>query len=78
MIRRLADPFLVYQLDATAYPGNSGGPLFDVRTGAVVGMMNSTFVQSTKEAALSRPSGISFAIPSHLILKALDNGRATE
>ncbi|WP_323001030.1 trypsin-like peptidase domain-containing protein [Denitromonas sp.] len=58
-----SDPFSVYQLDATAYPGNSGSPLFDPDSGAVIGVLNMVFVKDTKENVLSKPSGISYAIP---------------
>ena len=63
VLARLQDPFEVFQLDATAYPGNSGSPLYDLKTGAVVGIINKVFVQETKENLLSKPSGISYAIP---------------
>ena len=64
LIRRLAgEPFRIYQLDATAYPGNSGSPLFDPDTGQVLGVVNMVFVKSTKENVLSDPSGIAYAIP---------------
>lgn len=64
LIRRLGtDPFRVYQLDATAYPGNSGSPVFDPDTGRVLGVINMVFVKSTKENVLSDPSGISYAVP---------------
>lgn len=64
LIRRLAsDPFRIYQLDATAYPGNSGSPVYDTVTGEIVGIINMVFVKSTKERILSDPSGISYAIP---------------
>ncbi len=68
LVRRLAgDVFRVYQLDATAYPGNSGSPLFDPDSGEVLGVINMVFVKSTKESVLSDPSGISYAIPvAHL------------
>jgi len=68
MIRQLKNGvFNVYQLDGTAYPGNSGGPLLDSESGEVIGIINMVFVKGSKEAALSHPSGISFAIPiSHL------------
>lgn len=56
-------PFTVFQLDATAYPGNSGSPLFDARTGAVVAIINKVFVKGSKEAAITHPSGITYAIP---------------
>lgn len=64
VINRLkSGSFEVYQLDGTAYPGNSGGPLFSMEQGEVIGIINMVFVKSTKEATLSQPSGISFAIP---------------
>jgi len=53
----------VYQLDMTAFPGNSGSPLYNVETGKVEGILNSVTVKGTKENALTHPSGISFAIP---------------
>lgn len=63
-IRRLRrGPFPIFQLDGTAYPGNSGGPLFDPDNGDVLGVLNMVFVKSTKEAVLEKPSGISYAIP---------------
>jgi S1-C subfamily serine protease len=63
-IRRLRrGPFPIFQLDGTAYPGNSGGPLFDPDSGEVLGILNMVFVKTTKEAVLEKPSGISYAIP---------------
>jgi len=64
MIRRLREPYEVFQLDATAYPGNSGSPLWHPETGEVVGVVNRVFVKETKEKVLSDPSGISYAIPA--------------
>ena len=64
VIKRLkSGTFDIYQLDATAYPGNSGGPLFEMEKGEVIGIINMVFVKSTKESVLSQPSGISFAVP---------------
>lgn len=63
MLKRLRDPYLVYQLDATAYPGNSGSALYNVDNGEVIGVINKVFVQKTKEAVISNPSGITYAIP---------------
>ncbi len=62
-IKRLTKPFQVFQLDATAYPGNSGSPLYDPGDGRVVGIVNMVFVKESKEAILERPSGITYAIP---------------
>lgn len=53
----------VLQLDATAYPGNSGGPLFDVETGRVIGVINMVLVKAGRESALSNPTGITYAVP---------------
>jgi len=63
-VKRLRDgSFNILQLDATAYPGNSGGPVFSADTGDVVGVINMVLVKGSKETALSHPSGISYAIP---------------
>jgi S1-C subfamily serine protease len=68
-IRQLrSGPLTVYQLDATAYPGNSGSALLDAESGEVLGVINMVYVKGSKESALSQPTGISFAIPvRHLI-----------
>ena len=67
LIKRAANPFLMFQLDATAYPGNSGSPLYDGDSGAVIGVINSVFVKGAKENALTDPSGITYAIPAKYI-----------
>jgi len=63
IVTRLNAPYNVFQLDATAYPGNSGSPLYSPDTGHVVGIINKVFVQETKETVIQKPSGISYAIP---------------
>jgi S1-C subfamily serine protease len=76
LVRRLREtPFPIFQLDATAYPGNSGSPLYDPGTGEVVGILNMVFVKGTKEAALAQPSGISYAIPSRYLIDLLARTR---
>jgi S1-C subfamily serine protease len=62
-ISALREPYDVIQLDATAYPGNSGSPLYRRRDGAVVGIINQVLVKSTKEDILRNPSAITYAIP---------------
>jgi S1-C subfamily serine protease len=59
--------YAVFQLDGTAYPGSSGSPLYDPETGLVYGVINMVFVKGKKEAALSNPSGITYAIPGNYI-----------
>lgn len=68
---RAGSSFNIFQLDGTAYPGNSGGPLFDPDTGEVLGVVNMVFIKGTRESALTNPSGISYAIPSRHILELL-------
>ena len=63
MVKLLRDPYDVFQLDATAYPGNSGSPLYSPETGEVIGVINKVFVKESKEAVLEKPSGITYAIP---------------
>jgi S1-C subfamily serine protease len=72
VIRRLRDNvFPVFQLDATAYPGHSGSPLYDPQSGEVVAVLNMVLVKGTRESALSQPTGISYAIPSRLLAALL-------
>jgi len=63
LMKRLQDPYDVYQLDATAYPGNSGSPVYEKETGKVIGIVNKVFIKESKETVLSKPSGITYAIP---------------
>ena len=73
LIRRLrADRFNIFQLDATAYPGNSGSPMFSIETGEVIAIINMVFVKGGKETALTAPSGISYAIPALHLVRLLD------
>lgn len=72
MLKRMRNPYLVYQLDATAYPGNSGSALYEVKSGHVIGIINKVFVQQSKEAVISNPSGITYAIPVKHLRDLLD------
>jgi S1-C subfamily serine protease len=60
-------PFNIFQLDGTAYPGNSGSPVYDPATGKVVGVINAVFVKGLKETAITAPSGITYAIPANYV-----------
>ncbi|PHV07323.1 serine protease [Janthinobacterium sp. BJB412] len=64
-------PYAVFQLDGTAYPGNSGSPLYDPDSGQVYGVINMVYVKGLKEAAIATPSGITYAIPSNFIRELL-------
>jgi serine protease Do len=76
VIRRLTSgAFSVFQLDATAYPGNSGSPIYDPDSGDVLGIVNMVFVKGTKEAALTQPSGIAYAVPSKHLKRLLEKTR---
>ncbi len=71
MIKRLKHPYFIYQLDATAYPGNSGSPLFRANDSRVIGIINKVFIKESKESVLQKPSGITYAIPGQYITQLL-------
>ena len=75
LARLRAGNFEVLQLDATAYPGNSGGPVLDADTGEVIGVVNMVLVRGSRETALSAPTGISYAIPVRHVRALLDEAR---
>ena len=70
-MKRLRNLFDAFQLDATAYPGNSGSPVYEQDTGRVVGVINSVVVKESKESVLQKPSGISYAIPAKYVHKLI-------
>lgn len=76
-VRRLRDGnnLEVLQLDATAYPGNSGGPVFDAETGRVLGIVNQVLVRGSRETALTNPTGITYAIPVRYLVELLKDVR---
>lgn len=71
-LKQAKEPFEVFELDAIAYPGNSGSPVWHPDTGEVLGVVNSVYVKGAKEAALSAPSGISYAIPVKYVHQLLE------
>ncbi len=76
VIRQLkAGAFEVFQLDAMAYPGSSGSPLYDPQSGEVVGIVNMTIARSTKESTLPQPTGIAYAIPARHLRELLASVR---
>jgi len=66
-------PFRIFQLDGTAYPGNSGSPVYDPDTGLVLGVINMVFVKGLKESAITSPSGITYAVPAIYVQELLRN-----
>jgi len=63
MLRSMRASSMTLQLDATAYPGNSGSAVYLRSSGKVVGVLNSVWVKENKESVMQKPSGISYAIP---------------
>lgn len=72
-LKLLSQPYYTYQLDATAYPGNSGSPVYLQHSGEVIAIVNKVFVKKTKESVLSDPSNITYAIPVKYLNKLLDS-----
>jgi S1-C subfamily serine protease len=67
-LARLMAPYDIFQLDATAYPGNSGSPLYHPANAQVIGILNKAYVQQNKESGVQGASGISYAVPiKHLL-----------
>ncbi len=72
-LKALKNSYDIYQLDATAYPGNSGSPVYDPNTGEVVAVINKVLVKSTKEHMLSDPSAITYSIPVRYLNRIINN-----
>ena len=68
-------PFQILQLDATAYPGNSGSPLVDAETGELIGVINMVLIKGTRETAISTPTGITYAVPAHYVKELMQPGK---
>ncbi len=64
-------PIQLLQLDATSFPGNSGGPLMDAATGRVLGIVSLGLAKGTRESAIQHPTGISYAVPVRYVAAAL-------
>lgn len=71
-LKQARDAYEIFELDAIAYPGNSGSPVWHPDTGEVLGVVNSVFVKGAKETALTAPSGITYAIPARYVREMLD------
>ncbi|MCF6249606.1 MAG: serine protease, partial [Desulfobacula sp.] len=67
IIRHLNEPYDVFQIDGTAFPGNSGSPVCLMSTGEVIGVINQVFVKGKKEHAFTSPSGINYTLPARCI-----------
>ncbi|OQY53000.1 MAG: serine protease [Desulfobacteraceae bacterium 4572_89] len=67
LIKHLKKPFDIFQIDAAAYPGNSGSPVYWIATGEVVGVINMVFIKGKKEHVLKEPTGITYAIPIQFV-----------
>ncbi|WP_324779929.1 S1 family peptidase [Thiobacillus sedimenti] len=71
-IKQAGVAYEVFELDAVAYPGNSGSPVWHPDTGEVLGVVNSVYVKGTRDAALSAPSGLTYAIPVKYVHRLLE------
>jgi S1-C subfamily serine protease len=75
IVRLREGNYELLQLDATAYPGNSGGPVVDEGTGRVIGIVNMVLVKAGRESALSNPTGISYAVPVRHLHELMKSAR---
>lgn len=75
LLRRRTSAYPIFQLDATAYPGNSGSPMYDVQSGHVIAVINKVLLKDGDVAsAMVRPSGITYAIPVTYVEALLGDG----
>lgn len=63
--------FAAFQLDATAFPGNSGSPLYNPVDHKVYGIVSMVFRGHAGANPAERPSGITFAVPARHIVELL-------
>lgn len=76
VVRQLqAGSFDIFQLDAMAYPGSSGSPLYEPGSGDVIGVVNMTLARTTKEATLPQPTGIAYAVPVRYLRQLLTEAK---
>lgn len=52
-------------------PRQQRGPLIEAESGRVIGVINMVLVRSTRESALTNPTGITYAIPVRRVLDLL-------
>jgi S1-C subfamily serine protease len=71
-LHKIMRPFRAFWLDATAYPGNSGSPVYDAESGQVVGVINSVRRGPENASPIASPSGISFAVPVRFVRNLLE------
>jgi hypothetical protein len=66
-----------YQLDVFTNHGNSGGPVFRLSDGKVIGMLNAGLATNLEVEAKKYeiPTGISFAVPSWKILADIEENK---
>ncbi len=68
-VKLLRKPYNILQIDAVAFPGNSGSPVYRIATGEVVGVINKVFIKGKKEYALKDPTELTYAIPVEYVHK---------
>lgn len=78
IVEFLRQPYNIFQIDATAYPGNSGSAVFRISNGEVIGIINMVFVKAKKEHLLKEPSGLTYAIPANFARFLIEGCRQTD
>lgn len=68
-------PFVVFQLDTSAYPGHSGSPLYDAESGEVLGIVNMAIMKGRRDLPAAQATGMSIAVPSRYLLELLRSAR---
>jgi S1-C subfamily serine protease len=75
-LRRLSTAsYTVFQLDATAYPGGSGSPVYDPDTGEVLGMLDVMPSREAPSGAAPAPASMPYAVPSRQLRALIERAR---
>jgi S1-C subfamily serine protease len=68
----------MFQLDATAFPGNSGSPLYRPENGEVVGIVSRISAESQGQHGRVSPGGVAYAVPTSYVHDLLDRAGVSQ
>jgi len=73
-----AEEYALFQLDATAFPGNSGSPLYRPGDGVVVGVVSKISAKDAGDGKISESRGVTYAVPARHVRELLKRAGFSE